>query len=177
MSIPRPNRVVIGDNTVFLDGVELLLEEGGINIMGYDNADELVRVELTLLDPQVVLNPQKIKTSPHPNSMTPGGKAMTRLRWALHYARRESMPSKYASVKYSPAIFLNIMSEHWREEWKSARGTRKGYYLYKVLRGLSVLMMPGYVERAHEYKVIPRAIGGRPRPMSEVAHLLNITTP
>ena len=56
MTTPRPNRIVIGNNTVLLDGVELLLEEGGINITGYDNADELVRVELTLIDPQVVLN-------------------------------------------------------------------------------------------------------------------------
>lgn len=87
------------------------------------------------------------------------------------------MPSKYASVKYTPGIFLNIMSEHWREEWKSNRGTRKDYYLYKTLRGLSVLIMPGYLERAHEYKVTPRAIGGKPRPVAEVAHLLNITTP
>lgn len=56
MTTPRPNRLVIGNNAVFLDGVELLLEAGSINITGYDNADELVRVDLTLIDPQVVVN-------------------------------------------------------------------------------------------------------------------------
>ena len=56
MTTPRPNRLVIENNAVFLDGVELLLEAGGINITGYDNINELVRVELTLIDPQVVVN-------------------------------------------------------------------------------------------------------------------------
>jgi len=56
-SAPQPNHLIIGREGITLDGVQLLVEAGGVDITGYDSGpNDMTRVHLTLLAPKVTIS-------------------------------------------------------------------------------------------------------------------------
>lgn len=101
---------------------------------------------------------------------------MSYLRRQLKYIHESAKPNGYAPLSHYPGALLHGLSNILNERWKSARGNRADYTAYKILRGVATIITPGYVEHTHHASTTTVS-KGRPRPMREVARLLNITTP
>lgn len=101
---------------------------------------------------------------------------MPYLREQLKYVHESAKHNEYAPLSHYPGALLHGLANILNERWKSARGNRADYTAYKILRSVATMITPGYVEHTH-HASSTRINKGRPRPMGEVAHLLNITTP